>query len=55
MDANTPTMYKVLTNSYRQYSIYPFNLENPLGWKETDKIGTKDECLDYINKVWVDI
>ena len=49
------TTYKVVVNHEEQYSIYPDYKENPLGWKDVGKSGTKQECLDYIDKVWTDM
>ncbi len=49
------TRYKVVVNHEEQYSIWPVDRENPLGWKEAGKEGTKAECLDYIKEVWTDM
>ena len=49
------TIYKVVVNHEEQYSIWPANRENPLGWREVGKIGTKAECLDYIKEEWTDM
>ena len=48
------TVYKVVINHEEQYSIWPVTRENPLGWKETGKSGTKQQCLDHIEEVWTD-
>lgn len=49
------TTYKVVVNHEEQYSIYPDDKENPLGWKDVGTSGTKQECLDYIDEVWTDM
>jgi MbtH protein len=49
------TIYKVVANHEEQYSIWPADRENPLGWQEVGKSGTKDECLAYIKEVWTDM
>ena len=49
------TTYKVVMNHEEQYSIWPFERENPLGWKDAGKEGPKAECLAYIKKVWTDM
>jgi MbtH protein len=49
------TTYKVVVNHEEQYSIYPDYKENPLGWKDVGKSGTKQKCLEYINEVWTDM
>jgi len=47
--------YKVVLNHEEQYSIWPAGKDNPLGWKDEGKSGTKAECLDYIQSVWTDM
>jgi MbtH protein len=47
--------YKVVVNHEEQYSIWLADKENPLGWKDISKSGSKQECLDYIKEVWTDM
>jgi MbtH protein len=47
--------YKVVINHEEQYSIWSLDRENPLGWKDVGKVGTKKECLEYIDEVWIDM
>jgi MbtH protein len=49
------TIYRVVVNYEEQYSIWPADRENPLGWKEVGKVGLKAECLAYIKEVWTDM
>ena len=49
------TIYKAVVNHEEQYSIWPADRENPLGWKDAGKVGTKAECLAYIKEVWTDM
>ena len=49
------TIYKVVMNHEEQYSIWPADRENALGWNDAGKTGTKDECLAYIKEVWTDM
>jgi MbtH protein len=49
------TNYKVVLNHEGQYSIWPADRENALGWKDAGKLGTKAECLAYIKEVWTDM
>lgn len=54
-DSEDTTIYKVVVNHEEQYSIWPAGRENPLGWNDVGKSGTKDECLAYIKEVWTDM
>jgi MbtH protein len=54
-DPEDHTVYKVVVNQEEQYSIWPAERENPLGWNDVGKSGTKQECLDHIDEVWVDM
>jgi MbtH protein len=47
--------YKVVVNHEEQYSIWPAERQNPLGWNDVGKAGTKAECLDHIKEVWTDM
>lgn len=49
------TIYKVVVNHEEQYSIWPLERENPLGWRDEGKSGTKAECLAHIKEVWTDM
>jgi MbtH protein len=49
------TTYKAVVNHEEQYSIWPAHRENPLGWRDAGKTGTKAECLAYIEEVWTDM
>jgi MbtH protein len=49
------TIYKVVLNHEEQYSIWPADRENALGWNDAGKTGTKAECLEYIKEVWTDM
>lgn len=49
------TIYKVVVNHEEQYSIWPVDKENALGWNDVGKSGNKTECLAYIKEVWTDM
>lgn len=46
---------KVVVNDEEQYSIWPADRDNPPGWRDAGKQGTKDECLAWIEQVWTDM
>lgn len=49
------TIYKVVVNHEEQYSIWPSEQNNPLGWLDAGKSGTKAECLAFIAVTWTDM
>ena len=54
-DREDTTIYKVVVNHEEQYSIWPAHRENPLGWNDVGKSGSKEGCLAYISEVWTDM
>jgi len=54
-DREDSRTYRVVRNHEEQYSIWPGDRENPLGWTDAGKSGTKAECLEYIKEVWTDM
>jgi MbtH protein len=49
------TTYKAVLNHEQQYSIWPAERANALGWQDAGKRGTKEECLAHIKEVWTDM
>ena len=49
------TIYKVVVNHEEQYSIWPVDKENALGWTDVGQSGSKEECLAHIKEVWTDM
>ncbi len=47
--------YKVVINDEEQYSIWPAERENPLGWRDAGKSGSKGDCLAFVKEVWTDM
>jgi len=54
-ESEDATTYRVVVNQEEQYSIWPADRANPLGWTDAGKQGTKAECLAYIDEVWTDM
>jgi len=49
------TKYAIVINGEKQYSINDIEKEIPIGWEAEGTVGSKKECLAYINTVWKDI
>lgn len=47
--------YMVLKNDEDQHSLWPSFKEIPPGWVQVGPIGTKDECVAYVDENWTDI
>jgi MbtH protein len=47
--------YTVLINDEEQYSLWLADLEIPPGWRGTGKLGSKQECMAYVDEVWTDM
>jgi MbtH protein len=54
-DSEDTQRYKVVVNHEEQYSIWPEDRDNPLGWRDAGKAGSKAECLAHISEVWTDM
>lgn len=49
------TVYKVVVNHEEQYSIMLARHATPRGWRDAGVEGSKRECLDHVEKAWVDM
>lgn len=49
------TLYKVVLNHEEQYSIWPADRENALGWRDEGFRGNKTLALAYIKEQWTDM
>ncbi|MEV0006240.1 MbtH family NRPS accessory protein [Micromonospora sp. NPDC050980] len=54
-DESAAIRYRVVLNDEEQYSIWPADRENPLGWHDEGTEGSKEECLSRIEQVWTDM
>ncbi|MFI7444964.1 MbtH family protein [Nonomuraea indica] len=48
-------LFKVVVNHEEQYSIWPAHRQPPAGWDEEGTVGPRQDCLDHIERVWVDM
>jgi MbtH protein len=49
------TIFHVVVNDQDQYSIWFADRPLPSGWTAVGMTGTKQECLQHIEKVWTDM
>lgn len=49
------TVFQVVVNNERQYSIWPTSKTLPSGWILEGFQGEKQACLEHIDKVWIDM
>ena len=54
-EAPSAERFRVVVNDEEQYSIWAEDKELPAGWRAEGMAGTKDACLDHIEKVWTDM
>ena len=54
-DREDAAIYKVVVNHEEQYSLWPVERENPSGWQDAGKTGSREDCLAYIKDVWTDM
>lgn len=47
--------FVVLVNDEGQHSLWPAHLEIPGGWRTSGPEGSRQECLDAIEKTWTDM
>ena len=55
MTKSTEPIYRVVISDEGRYSIWPEYKEIPWGWRAEGKLGPKQDCLDYIGEVWIDM
>lgn len=48
-------MYVVVRNEEEQYSVWPAGRPLPAGWFDQGVTGPREECLAYIESVWIDM
>ena len=46
--------YTVLVNHEEQYSLWPTFKEVPDGWRQVGPVGSKAECIEWLERVWTD-
>jgi len=47
--------YAVVRNAEEQYSIWRNDAQLPRGWEREGMSGTREACLEHIERVWTDM
>ena len=55
IDEEDRALYLVVVNQEEQYSIWRGDRPLPAGWRPEGKEGLKNECVEYIDRVWTDM
>jgi MbtH protein len=55
VDDEDTRVYKAVVNHEEQYSIWPADRDNPPGWRDVGKVGSKAEVLAAIKELWTDM
>jgi MbtH protein len=48
-------LFQVLVNGEEQHSLWPAAQPAPEGWRQVGPVGSKAECLAYVDQNWVDM
>ncbi|HEU5354773.1 MAG TPA: MbtH family NRPS accessory protein [Actinocrinis sp.] len=51
----TENRHVVVLNDEEQYSVWLEGRRLPPGWRAEGTVGTRAECIEYIDRVWVDM
>ncbi|MFC5955325.1 MbtH family protein [Streptomyces pratens] len=55
MSDTTTRQYLVVANDEQQYSLWESGRPVPAGWHPQGVRGTREECLEHIERVWTDM
>jgi len=47
--------YFVLVNDEEQHSIWPQSVDVPAGWRAVHGPASRADCLDFVEREWVDM
>ena len=53
--ADGSRLHCVLVNAEEQYSLWDEGRACPTGWQRVGPVGSRSECLAWIDSVWTDI
>jgi MbtH protein len=47
--------FRAVVNDEEQYSIWPSDRDLPVGWRAVGPVGSRADCLAYIDESWTDM
>nr|WP_242624524.1 MbtH family NRPS accessory protein [Micromonospora kangleipakensis] len=47
--------YRVLVNDEEQCALWPRHKAVPAGWRDAGCAGSRQECLDFVERTWTDM
>lgn len=54
-DPEAGVLFEVVMNNEEQYSLWPADAPAPTGWKTVGMRGSKKDCLEHIERIWIDM
>jgi len=54
-DNDQALIYRAVLNDEEQFAVFPQHMPLPAGWRDTGTVGTRDEILAHIKRVWSDM
>jgi MbtH protein len=54
-ESTNDALYCIVVNEQTQYSLWLHHRPVPAGWRLVGPVGSKPECLAFVEKVWTDI
>lgn len=52
---DTAEQWRVVLNDEEQFSIWPAVRELPTGWRLEGTRGSREDCLEHIERTWTDM
>lgn len=54
-DSEDTRTYRVVVNHEEQYALWLEYKDIPNGWRDAGKVGSKAECMAWVDEVWTDM
>ncbi|WP_028193134.1 MbtH family protein [Salinispora pacifica] len=54
-ESTTDRSFLVVVNHEEQYSVWAADRQVPDGWRAEGFTGTREQCLDHVERIWTDM